>query len=90
MCILLQILLHKFQKNEKNIRANNRTSLSRVRSLRTAMLRKPCFGSWSCLKLFFEICYAQDEGSISADKSCYLGICCLRKNLVQVVLNLLS
>ena len=42
------------------------------------------------LKLFFEICYALDEGSISADKSCYLGICCLRKNLLQVILNLLS
>ncbi len=42
------------------------------------------------LKLFFEICYALDEGSISADEPGYLGICRIGKNLVKVVLDLLS
>lgn len=42
------------------------------------------------LKLFFEICYALDEGSISADEMGYLRVGCFGQNLVQVVLNLLS
>ena len=47
----IPFLLHKFQKK---YRANNRTPFSRVRSLRAAMLRKPCFGSYSCLILFLK------------------------------------
>ena len=42
------------------------------------------------LKLFFEICYALDEGSISADETGYLGICCPGQNLIKMVLNLFS
>ena len=42
------------------------------------------------LKLFFEICYALGGGSISADEMGYLGISCVRKNFMQVVLNFFS
>ena len=42
------------------------------------------------LSVVFEICYALDEGSISADETGYLGIWRPGQNLMKMVLNLFS